>query len=164
MVSAHDDGLVGIITTNSDVYGKGEQIDVQFHLFDRGERVDADDDVVLDMELHSGYESESREIQTQRTDKCLYEASIGLYDSDLEGKRGATLIPVNSGETPYGEPYAVSTGRDSENDTTYDYLGRWDIDASGFTFDNGEESPLDIDYTFLNPEDYSLGAGRDGVP
>ena len=154
--SADNDGLFVVMTRDSDYYGSGDDINVEVHVFHNGERVDADEDPVLDFRIYDeDYDSESREVDTQKKEMGIYGSEIELYDSDIQGSSSAGITLKKIGQTPNGDGYSVSHGMGTEGDLVYDFIEEWDTPSTYIYFEGEEEEQgFTLTYVITDMDSY----------
>jgi hypothetical protein len=189
VVSADDDSMSVIITVDKNTYKAGDSGEVSVHVFDKGEYADPDQTPVLSVNSGSYYWDDddmdtAREIKTEKKSKGLYEGDFEIYDSDAEGGSYMSLSLVNSEETAgyryYQDNYALSIGREDDEDQTYNYISSYDavqpslsvlseegfkvdlkiIDYENYPFQPGDKITMQVTVTDngkkLKPDDFVL--------
>jgi len=153
--SAHDDSMIVILTLKESDYRSGEKAGANVHVFDNGARVDPDDPPVLSfMVMDMDYDTEIRNVQTTKvsSETGNYYGEVEIFDSDadLSMAGGFQINDVDS--TERGDDFALTYGRNNEDDESFDYVDEYDIDNVYFMFPPTDEG-LTIDYSIKNMEE-----------
>jgi hypothetical protein len=162
IVTAHQDSMHVIITSEDADHGlaSGETADVMVHVFDEGKYVNADQDPML---LVLGEDLE-REIETDKVTTGQYEGSISIMDSDIDNTDYMRVELQDIEETDvygyyYYDEYAVSHGKDDEDDTSYNYVCSFEVDDVYLNLEGEGDTGLNVDIEIVDYTDYPFEPG-----